>query len=87
MEVAKITRGQVTIPLNIRRRLNLDDNGKIAFIEINGQYIVANPTILAFDRIHAAMQGEAERLGLHDVDDITKLIKDMRKETVNADNA
>ena len=26
------------------------------------------------------MHGEAERLGLNDVDDVTKMIKDMRKE-------
>ena len=80
VEVVKIARGQVTLPLHIRQRLNLDYNGKIAFLEKDGQYILANPTVLAFEKIQAAMHGEAERLGLNDVDDVTKMIKDMRKE-------
>ena len=78
MKVAKITKGQVTIPINIRQQLKLDDDGKVAFIEKDGQYIIANPTMLAFEKVQKAFRGEAERLGLRDVDDVVKLVKDVR---------
>ena len=81
MELAKITsKGQITLPIAIRRKLNLHDGGKIAFVEENGKYFIANPTMIAFRNIQEAMRGEAERLGLNDVDDVVKMIKEMRGE-------
>jgi len=81
MEIAKITtKGQITLPLAIRRELNLKDGDKVAFIEKDGQYTVVNPTILAFENAQKAFDGEAERLGLKDVDDVVKMIKELRAE-------
>jgi AbrB family looped-hinge helix DNA binding protein len=81
MEIAKITtKGQITLPLAIRRQLNLKDGDKVAFIEKDGQYTVVNPTILAFENAQKAFDGEAERLGLKDVDDVVKMIKELRAE-------
>jgi AbrB family looped-hinge helix DNA binding protein len=43
MELAKIsTRGQITIPLAIRKRLGLSDGGKVVFWEENGHVVVEN---------------------------------------------
>jgi AbrB family looped-hinge helix DNA binding protein len=43
MELAKISaRGQITLPLPIRKRLGVTDGGKIVFLEENGQVIVEN---------------------------------------------
>ena len=81
MELAKITtKGQITLPINLRRQLNLKDGDKIAFIEKDGQYMVANPTMIAFEKMQKAMKGEAELLGLKDVDDVVKLVKEVRAE-------
>ncbi|MCL2410317.1 MAG: AbrB/MazE/SpoVT family DNA-binding domain-containing protein [Treponema sp.] len=81
MELAKITtKGQITLPINIRRQLNLKDGDKVAFIENDGQYTIVNPTMLAFEKIRNAMEGEAERLGLKDVDDVVTMIKELRNE-------
>ena len=81
MELAKITsKGQITLPIAIRKQLNLKDGGKVAFIEKDGQYTIINPTMLAFERMQEAMRGEAERLGLKDVDDVVKMIKEVRAE-------
>ena len=81
MELAKITtKGQITLPINIRRQLNLKDGDKVAFIENDGQYTIVNPTMLAFENAQKAFEGEAERLGLKDVDDVVKLIKEYRAE-------
>ena len=81
MEFAKITsKGQITLPINIRKQLNLQDGGKVAFVEENGKYTIVNPTMLAFENAQKAFEGEAERLGLKDVDDVVNMIKALRAE-------
>lgn len=80
MELAKITsKGQITLPIAIRRALSLSDGGKVAFIEQNGQFFLANPAKIAFDEAQKAFSGEAERLGLKNVDDVVALIKEVRE--------
>jgi len=79
MELAKITsKGQITLPIAIRRGLKLNDGDKVAFIEKNGQFILVNPTMIAFENLRNAFNGEADRLGLKDTDDVVALVKDVR---------
>lgn len=81
MELAKITsKGQITLPISIRRILNLKDGDKVAFIEKNGQYIIVNPLSLAIDNAREAFAGEAKRLNLKTEDDVVNLIKEVRNE-------
>ena len=81
MELAKITsKGQITLPIKIRRSLKLNDGDKVAFIEKEGLFIVVNPIMLAFENAQKAFEGEAERLGLKDIDDVVALVKDVRAE-------
>jgi len=80
MELAKITsKGQITLPINIRRALKLKDGDKVAFIERNGQYILINPVLLAIREVQEAYDGEAERLGLEDVNDVVNMVKEIRE--------
>ncbi|MDX9866105.1 MAG: AbrB/MazE/SpoVT family DNA-binding domain-containing protein [Anaerolineaceae bacterium] len=80
MELAKITsKGQVTLPINIRRALNLKTGDKVAFVELNGQYVLANPVSLVLREAREGFAGEAERLGLQDEEDVVKLVKEVRK--------
>ena len=79
MELAKITsNGQITLPLTIRRSLKLNDGDKVAFIQQDGQFVLINPTKMAFENAQNAFEGEAERLGLTDIDDVVKLVKEVR---------
>jgi AbrB family looped-hinge helix DNA binding protein len=79
MELAKITsKGQITLPITIRRVLKLNDGDKVAFIERDGQFVLVNPTTIAFENVRQAFDGEAERLGLKDVDDVVALVKEVR---------
>jgi len=79
MELAKITtKGQITLPITIRRQLNLNYGDKVAFVEKDGQYVIINPTILAFENAQKAFEGEAERLGLENVDDVVAMVKEVR---------
>lgn len=48
MELAKITsKGQITIPINIRKKLNIKDGDKVIFIEENGRVVMENSTKVA----------------------------------------
>ncbi len=81
MELAKITsKGQITLPISIRRELKLKDGDKVAFIEKDGNIIIINPVSLAIDRVRNAFDGEAERLGLKNEEDVVKMVKEIRKE-------
>ncbi|MDO9084968.1 MAG: AbrB/MazE/SpoVT family DNA-binding domain-containing protein [Anaerolineaceae bacterium] len=80
MELAKITsKGQITLPINIRKALHLKDGDKIAFIEKNGQYVLVNPVLLAIREVQDGFYGEAENLGLKDLDDVVDLVKEVRE--------
>ena len=81
MELAKITtKGQITLPISIRRELNLKDGDKVAFIEKDGNFILINPLSLAIDKARNEFKGEAERLGLKNEEDVAEMIKEFRKE-------
>ena len=79
MELAKITsKGQITLPIGIRRKLNLKDGDKVAFVEKDGKYMLVNPTMIAFENVRRAFDGEAERLGLEDIDDVVAMVREVR---------
>ena len=81
MEVAKITsRGQITIPIDIRKKLGVKEGDKVIFLEDNGRIVVANATKIAFANMQAAFAGEAERLGLKDEQDVIALVDEVRGE-------
>jgi len=90
MELAKITsKGQITLPITIRRKLNLKDGDKVAFIEKDGEYKIINPTKLAISEAQKAFAGLADELGLKSEEDVINLCKQVRKdmwEKNNADN-
>jgi AbrB family looped-hinge helix DNA binding protein len=81
MELAKITlRGQITIPVEIRKKLGVKDGDKVAFIEENGRIVMENSVRLALKDVQDAFLGEAERLGLKDERDVAAMVKEVRKE-------
>ncbi|MCL2633171.1 MAG: AbrB/MazE/SpoVT family DNA-binding domain-containing protein [Oscillospiraceae bacterium] len=79
MEVAKITsRGQITIPIDIRKKLGVREGDKVVFIEDAGRIVVANATKIAFAQLREAFSGEAERLDLKDEQDVVALVDEVR---------
>ena len=89
MELAKITsKGQITIPIYVRRKLGVNEGDKLLFVEEEGRIFIANPTMVALCEAQVAFAGEAERVGLKDEDDVVEMIKEIRKERRlrNADN-
>lgn len=80
MVLAKVTsKGQVTVPIEIRQKLNINDGNKILFYENDlGQVIIENANVSAFHNIKKAMEGEAEKAGIYTDDDVLKFVKDIR---------
>jgi len=79
MEVAKITsRGQITIPIDIRKKLGVREGDKVIFIEDQNRIIVANAAKIAFANLRTGFEGEAERLGLNDEKDVVALVDEVR---------
>ena len=80
MEIARITsKGQVTIPRDIRVKMDLKKGDKVLFFEENGRYFLQNSASIALKNIQDIMKGEAERVGFNDTDDVVKYIKSRRK--------
>ena len=81
MELAKITmRGQINIPVSIRKLLGVKDGDKVIFLEENGRVIVENAAMIALKNAQRDFEGEAERLGLKDEKDVVKMVKEVRRE-------
>ena len=81
MELAKITtRGQITIPVEIRKKLGVRDGDKVVFVEENGRIIMENAGLLALREAQEAFKGEAERIGINNEQDVVNLVKDVRRE-------
>jgi len=80
MELAKVmSKGQVTIPVSIRKKLNLKEGDKVIFIEKDGNIIVANSAMVALNKIKSSFEGEAERIGLKSEDDVVDLVNEVRR--------
>lgn len=81
MELAKVTsKGQITIPLEIRKKLGVKEGDKVLFIEEQGRVIMVNSSMEALRKAQAAFAGEAERLGLKDEQDVVDLVSELRRE-------
>ncbi len=82
MELAKVTsKGQITIPVEIRRKLGIKNGDKILFMEEGGKVYMMNSSMDAFYEAQRAFAGEAERVGLRNDEDVVAIIKELRKES------
>jgi AbrB family looped-hinge helix DNA binding protein len=80
MELAKITsKGQVTIPRDIRQKMNLKTGDKILFIEENEKFFIQNSNSVVLAEFQKAMKGAAKEAGFKNPDDVTDFIKQLRK--------
>ena len=80
MNLAKISaNGQITVPVEIRRQLNLKSGDKILFLQNqNGEIVVSNASAAAILKAQAAFAGASEAMGLSSEDDIQPLVDEAR---------
>ena len=88
MELAKVTmRGQITIPVEIRKLLGIKDGDKVIFIEENGRVVIENAAMIALKNAQRDFIGEAERLGLKNEKDVVNMVKEVRRDVWEERNA
>ena len=81
MELAKLTaKGQITLPIAVRRKLGVKDGDKVAFIEQGNQIVVVNASLEALIRVQESFSGIAKEQGLKSEDDVVQMIKSLRAE-------
>ena len=80
MEIAKITsKGQITLPVYIRRKLGVKEGDKVLFVEDAGKIYLLNSSMEALREAQIGFAGEADRIGLKKDADVVSLVKDVRK--------
>lgn len=79
MELAKLTsKGQITIPIEIRKKLRLKEGDKVFFIEEEGKIIFQNASQSALRTFQNEMAGEAGKAGFASEEEVVRYIKDLR---------
>lgn len=81
MDIATISsKGQITIPISVRKRLKLKSGDKVVIQEENGRFYFDNAALVAFTRVADAFDGAAAEAGFKNEDEMQAYMKDIRKE-------
>ena len=84
MNLAKVSaNGQVTVPVEIRRKLNLKEGDKLLFIEQGGEIIIRNASATAIVRAQEAFAGAAQDFGVTDAEGVQGLVDTVRHGSSN----
>jgi AbrB family looped-hinge helix DNA binding protein len=75
-----MSKGQITLPIDIRQKLKLQTGDRVALIYENDRVIMMNPAIYAMENLTQAMDGEWEKVGIKSEDDILELCYEVRAE-------
>ena len=80
MNLAKVSaNGQVTVPVEIRKKLNLKEGDKIIFFErSNGEVVINNASASAIIDTQRAFKGAAKDFGVNSEEDVQRLIDEVR---------
>ena len=80
MNLAKVSaNGQVTVPVEIRRKLNLKEGDKIIFFESNdGEVVINNASTSAIINAQKAFEGSAKDFGVNVEEDVQRLVDEVR---------
>jgi len=80
MELAKITsKGQITIPVTIRKALGVKDGDKVLFMQEGNKVVMMNASLSALMEAQKAFQGVADELSVKDEQDVVDMVKEIRK--------
>jgi AbrB family looped-hinge helix DNA binding protein len=74
-----MSKGQVTIPKNIRSLLGIKPGDRVSFIFENGSVRVVNSAIYALEKFQKEMAGQAAAAGFLTEDDVAEWITKSRR--------
>ncbi|MDR2373039.1 MAG: AbrB/MazE/SpoVT family DNA-binding domain-containing protein [Bifidobacteriaceae bacterium] len=85
MDVATISaNGQITLPVDVRKRLQLGSGDKVVFVENErGDTVVVRPSVAALLEAQRAFRGAAAEAGLQDEDDVQGIVDAVRYDDPN----
>ncbi len=75
-----MSKGQVTIPKNIRSALGVTTGDRVTFILEGNTVRVVNSAVYAIQKFQQQMKGEAEKAGFASEDDVAEWITASRRE-------
>ena len=80
MDLSRVSsKGQVTIPVEIREKLDLKEGDKVLFAEKDGNIVLLNASLVALKEIQKNMAEESEKQDL-DQEDMNEYVKGIRGE-------
>ena len=76
-----MSKGQVTIPKDVRDILGISSGDRVTFVVENGNVRIINSAVYAMQMLQKQMEGEAERNGLTSDDLVMDMVKEVRAES------
>ena len=79
MELAKLTsKGQITIPKDIRKKLRLEKGDKVFFVEEKGKIYCKNASQMALKKIQDDLRENVKNTDFKSEEDVIRYIKSIR---------
>ena len=75
-----MSKGQVTIPKNVRAALGVDTGDRVTFIVDGTNVRIVKSAVFAMMKLQEEMRGEAEKAGFMNEDDVAEWITASRRE-------
>lgn len=76
-----MSKGQITIPKDVREILGISCGDRVTFVVENGNVRLINSAVYAMQMLQAQMAGEAENTGLTTDNSIMNFVKEIRTES------
>ncbi len=73
-----MSKGQITIPKDIRDILGVSFGDRVTFVVENGSVRIINSAIYAMERLQKQMEGEAMKAGLNSEESVVDLVREVR---------
>ena len=75
-----MSKGQITLPKEIRNKLDLSTGDRVTLICEGDQVIMMDAAVYAMKMLQKGMKGQAEKAGLDTEENINALVSEVRKE-------
>ena len=75
-----MSKGQITLPIDIRKQMRLSTGDRVALIYEGNRVIMMNPAHYAMETLQKEMAGDWEKAGIHSQDDLDALVREVRAE-------
>ncbi len=76
-----MSKGQITIPKDVREILGISSGDRVTFVVENGNVRIINSAVYAMQMLQKQMENEAEVSGLTSDEDVMNLVKEVRAES------